>query len=295
MSLLKPDRRRLVRIVIAAFAVAASASVAAVALAGRHGSHSAQPLLVTRFIHTGTLSPYRPRVRGSVIGGRAVERAAAADAIRDFGPANRILRIEFVAPPAAFGLPPTASWVRVDVAAPDRPGSAFSIWQSLLAVSAIADANRGGGATAVAGKTVRLVFPGGETADVAESVNEPIGAAGDVAPSSAQALGAAIAAEARQEHLKIADQGSFDLAGRPAVYAVLVTTDPVGFGRESAQRMFALQRGILNAPFAAAGSYVEVRDSAGGVVEIGGSASRLQQGVGWSNPALGLPSDLLAP
>jgi hypothetical protein len=280
--------------VIAALVLAVSASVAAVALAGRNASHSAQPL-VTRFIHTGPLSPYRPRARGSVIGGRAVERAAAVGAIRDFGPANRILRIEFTTPPAAFGLSPTANWIRVEVAAPDRPGSAFSIWQSLLAVSAIADANRGAGETPIAGKTVRLVFPGGETLDVAESVNEPVDAAGDAAPASAQALSSGIAAEARQEHLKIVEQGSFDIGGRPAVYAVLVTADPVAFGHESSSRMFALQRGILNAPFAAAGSYVEVRDSAGGVVEIGGSASRLQQGVGWSNPALGKPADLLAP
>jgi hypothetical protein len=53
--------------------------------------------------------------------------------------------------------------------------------------------------------------------------------------------------------------------------------------------MFALQRAIFNAPSAAAGSYIEVRDRAGGVVEIGGSASRLQQGVGWTNPALLTP------
>jgi hypothetical protein len=168
------------------------------------------------------------------------------------------------------------------------------MWQAFLVVSAIADANRSSGEAPIAGKTIHLVFSSGESADVGESVNEPLPAAGDVPPAAAQALNAGIAAEAGREHLKIIEQGSFDIGGRPAVFATLVTSDPVGFGRETLARMFALQRGVFDAPYAAAGSYIEVRDTAGGVVEIGGSASRLQQGVGWSNPALGPPSDLLA-
>jgi hypothetical protein len=289
------SKSRLRLVVIGGLVLAGSASAAAVALAGRGTPHRARPLFVTRFVHTAPLSHYRPAVHGRVMGGSPIERAAAAQAIRDFGTANRILRIEFTTAPAAANLPPSAVWVSVEVSTPDKPGVVFSAWQGLLAVSAIVDADRGGGAAPVAGKVVRLVFPSGETFDVADSVNEPLDATSDVPPASAQALNGGIAAEARQEGLKIVEQGSFDIGGRPAVYAVLVTNDPAGFAHETGARMFALQRGVLNAPFAAAGSYIEVRDSAGGVVEIGGGASRLQQGLGWSNPALGPPSEFLSP
>jgi hypothetical protein len=280
-------RRQMRRFVIAGSVLALSASIAAVALAGRSGPH--QRSLATRFVHTSPLTPYLPAVRARVVGGDAIERSAAAQTVRAFGPANRVLRIEFVSPPADFGLPATALWVRVDVAAPDRPGAAFSTWQALLAVSAIADANRSAGAAPIAGKTVRLVFPSGTMVDAGSTVDGPLPTPGDAAPGSAAALGAAIAAEARQEHLQVTEQGSFDIGGRPAVFATLITDDPVGFGQASGTKMFALQRAIFNAPSAAAGSYIEVRDSAGGVVEIGGSASRLQQGVGWTNPALLTP------
>jgi hypothetical protein len=274
--------------------VAASVSLAAVALAERGSPHKST--LATRFVHTAPLSPYRPSVRARVVRGNALERAAAARAIRAFGPANRILRIEFGAPPAAFNLPASAVWVYVDVSAPDHPGAVFSVWQGLLAVSQITDAARSSGQAPIAGKTIRPVLPNGEVGGSA-SVNEPIPATSDPdpAPASAQALQAGIAAEARQEHLKITEQGSFDIGGRPAVFATLVTSDPVTFGRETSRRMFLLQQGIFNAPFSAAGSYIEVRDSAGGVVEIGASLSRLQQGLGWSNPALGPPADVLGP
>jgi hypothetical protein len=278
---------------IVGLVLAGSAAATAVAFAGRGTAH--QHTFVGKPVHTGRLSSYRPAVHTQVVGGAAADRAAAAKVVRDFGLANRILRIEFTTAPAVFNLPDNAVWVDVDVSAPDRPGSAFSIWQAFLAVSALVDANRTTGGAPIAGKSVRLVFPNGETVNTVEGVNEPLPASSDPAPASAAALNAAIAAEARQEHLKIQEQGSFDLGGRAAVFATLVTDDPAGFARETSGNMFALQRGVLNAPFAAAGSYIEVRDSAGGVVEIGGSASRLQQGVGWSNPAFGRPADLLAP
>jgi hypothetical protein len=288
------SKRRVLRGLIAGVLLAGSVSIAAVALAGRGARQQHQRTLATRFVHASPLSRYRPSVRARVVAGSAVDRSAAAETVRDLGPANRILQIEFTTPPAAFNLPANAVWANVDVAAPDRPGAAFSIWQAFLAVSAIADANRSSGAAPLAGKSVRLIFPDGETADAGQSVNELVPAGSDVPPAAAQALSAGIAAEARQEHLKITEEGSFDIAGRPAVFATVVTSDPYRFGRETSARMFALQRGVLNAPFAAAGSFIEVRDSAGGVVEIGGSASRLQQGVGWSNPAFGPPSGLLA-
>jgi hypothetical protein len=287
-------KSRLASVTIAGLVVAASVSLAAVALAERGSPH--RSTLVTKFVHSGPLSPYRPSVQARVVRGDALERAAAVRAIRAFGPANRILRIEFGAPPAAFNLPANAVWVHVDVSAPDYPGTAFSAWQGLLAVSEITDAARSSDSAPIAGKTITLVFPNGEVGDGGGTVNEPIPpATGNPAPASAQALQAGIAAEARQEHLKITEQGSFDIGGRPAVFATLVTSDPVTFGRETSRRMFALQQGVFNAPFSAAGSYIEVRDSAGGVVEIGASLSRLQQGLGWSNPALGRPGDLLAP
>jgi hypothetical protein len=241
----------------------------------------------------------KSRLAGVTIAGlvvaASVSLAAVALAERAFGPANRILRVEFGTPPAAFNLPASAVWVHVNVSAPDYPGAVFSIWQGLLAVSEITDAARSSGSAPIAGKTITLVFPNGEVGGGGGSVNEPIPAPGDPAPASAQALQAGIAAEARQEHLKITEQGSFDIGGRPAVFATLVTSNPVTFGRETSRRMFLLQQGVFNAPFAAAGSYIEVRDSAGGVVEIGASLSRLQQGLGWSNPALGRPADLLGP
>ena len=283
----------MLRLAFVAVIVIASASVAAVALAERGGSH--QRTLVTKFVHMAPLSPYRPMARARVVRGSTIDRAAAAQAIRAFGPANRILRIEFTTAPAAFNLPPSAVWVDVDVSAPDRPGAAFSIWEAFLAVSGIADANRSSGAAPIAGKTVRLFLPSDEIVDAGSSVIEPLPATSDVPPASAEAIQAAINAESRQEHLQVSEQGSFDIGGRPAVFATLVTTDPVGFGHAAGAKMFALQRAVLNAPFAAAGSFIEVRDSAGGVVDIGGSASRLQQGVGWSNPALGAPSELLTP
>jgi hypothetical protein len=290
---LRDRRTRLARIAIAGLVLAGSASVAAIAFADRGSPHKAT--LLTKFVHTAPVLPYRPSVQARVVRGDALERAAAARAIRAFGPANRIIRIEFTTPPTAFNLPASAVWVDVDVSTPDRPGSAFSIWQAFLAVSEITDAARSSGSAPIAGKSITLVFPSGETLPLSSSVNEPIPATGEPPPASAQALEAGIAAEARDEHLKITEQGSFDIGGRPAVFATLMTSDPVAFGRETSRRMFLLQRGILNAPFAAAGSYIEVRDSNGGVVEIGGSASRLQQGVGWSNPALGRPADLLTP
>jgi hypothetical protein len=293
LRLSKGRKSRLASVTIVGLVVAASVSLAAVALAERGSPHKST--LVTKFVHSAPLSPYRPSVQARVVRGDALERAAAARAVRAFGPANRILRIEFGAPPAAFNLPASAVWVHVDVSAPDYPGTAFSVWQGLLAVSEITDAARSSGSAPIAGKTITLVFPNGEVGDGGGTVNEPIPATGDPAPASAQALKAGIAAEARQEHLKITEQGSFDIGGRPAVFATLVTSDPVTFGRETGKRMFALQQGVLNAPFSAAGSYIEVRDSAGGVVEIGASLSRLQQGLGWSNPALGRPADLLAP
>jgi hypothetical protein len=288
----KVRKSRLAGVTIVGLVVAASVSLAAVALAGRGSQHKST--LETKFVHSAPLSPYRPSVQARVVRGDALERAAAARAIRAFGPANRILRIEFGAPPAAYNLPASAVWVYVDVSAPDYPGAVFSDWQGFLAVSQITDAARSSGSAPIAGKTIRPVLPNGEVSGSA-SVNEPIPATSDPAPASAQALQAGIAAEARQEHLKITEQGSFDIGGRPAVFATLVTSDPVTFGRETSRRMFLLQQGVFNAPFAAAGSYIEVRDSAGGVVEIGASLSRLQQGLGWSNPALGRPADVLGP
>ena len=248
---------------------------------------------MTRFIRASPLATYRPTVRGHVLRGDAVEHAAALQAIRSFGPANRVLRIEFTSPPAAFDLPASAQWVDVDVSTPDRPGAAFSIWQAFLAVSAIADANRAAGAANIAGKTVRLVFPNGAIVEAGETVNGPLPHTGDAVPAAAAALQSAISAEARHQHLRVAEQGSFDIAGRPAVFATLVTDDPVAFGHASGEKMFALQRAVFDAPAAAAGSFIEVRDSAGGVVDVGGTAPRLQQGVGWSNPALGPRSDLV--
>lgn len=286
-------RQRTRRLLIAGSVLAFAASVAAVALGGRSGPRPRT--LATRFVHTTPLTLYRSTARARILRGSAIDRAAARQAIRAFGPANRILKIEFVPPPADFALPANAVWVRVDVAAPDDPGAAFSTWQALLAVSEIADANRASGAAPIGGKTVRLVYPNGSVADGGSTVDGPLPTSGDATPASAAALGAAIAAQARQQHLRITEQGSFDIGGRPAMFATLVTDDPVGFAEASGANFFALQRAIVDAPSAASGSYIEVRDSAGGVIEIGGSASRLQQGVGWSNPALGRPADLLAP
>jgi hypothetical protein len=277
------------RLLLAGLVVAASASVAAVAFAGRGGPH--QRTLATKFVHTARLSPYARVVRVRVVRGDAVERSAALQSVRAFGPANRVLRIEFTPPPADFGLPASALWIRVDVTAPDRPGSAFSIWQAFLAVSAIADANRAAGAAPVAGKTVRLVFPSGETVDAGSIVDGPLPTPNDAAPASADALQAAIRDATQEEGLQIAEQGSFDIGGHPATYAVLITDDPVGFANASGAKMFSLQRAVFDAPSAASGSFIEVRDRAGGVVEIGGAATRLQQGVGWTNPAFGFGLD----
>jgi hypothetical protein len=211
--------------------------------------------------------------------------------VRGFGGANRVLRIEFTTPPAVFDLPAGAPWVRVDVAAPDRPGAAFSIWEALLAVSAITDSTRGQGAAPLAGKTIRLVFPNGATTDAGSTVNGPLPETVEVAPASADVLAAAVRDAARAEGLRVTEQGSFDVGGRPAVFTTLVTDDPVGFAAASGAKLFSLQQAVDAAPAAAAGSFVEVRDSAGGVVDSGGFATRLQQGVGWQNPAFGSPAD----
>jgi hypothetical protein len=285
MHVFDGGRRQGRRVLIAGSVLVLGASVAAVAIAGRSGPH--RRTLETKFVHASPLTPYRPAVQARVVRGDAIEHSAAMQAIRAFGPANRVLRVEFISPPADFGLPASAVWVRVDVATPDNPGAAFSTWQALLTVSAIADANRSSGAAPVAGKTVKLVYPNGSIVDAGSTVNGPLPTPPDAVPGSAAALEAAIATEARQEHLQVTEQGSFDIGGRPAVFATLVTDDPVGFGHASGTKMFALQRAIFSAPSAAAGSYIEVRDRAGGIVEIGASASRLQQGVGWSNPQLG--------
>jgi hypothetical protein len=272
--------RRVARLVAAASVLAAAASVAAVALGSRAGPEQ-------RTVHAAPLSLYRPFIRGRVVRGGAIERSAAARALRAFGPGNRVLRIEFTTPPAAFGLPASALWVRVDVAAPDRAGSAFSIWQAFLVVSAIADARRSVGAAPVAGKTVQIVFPSGTTIDAGSTVDGPLPTTGDTAPASGDALMTTVGEAARHDGLEVAEQGSFDVGGRPAVFALLVTGDPARFAHASGAEFFSLQRAVYDAPAAAAGSFVEVRDRAGGVVAVGGIATRLQQGVGWTNSAFG--------
>jgi hypothetical protein len=176
----------------------------------------------------------------------------------------------------------------IDVAAPDRPGAAFSIWQAFLVVSAVADANRASGAAPVAGKTIRLVFPNGTTADAGSAVDGPLPTPSDVPAASAEALAAAIREAARQQGLRVAEEGSFDVGGYPAVYATLVTGDPSAFP-------FSEPSALMDTPAAAAGSFIEVRDAAGGVVDSGGSATRLQQGVEWTNPAFGSRAGLVTP
>jgi hypothetical protein len=281
------------RRLVMAGSIVGAVSVAAVALAGRSGPRPRT--LATKFVHTAPLTPYRPAVRARVLHGDALERSTAAQVVRAFGPANRVLRVEFTSPPADFNLPATALWVKVYVATPDNPGAAFSIWQAFLTVSAMADVNRSSGAEPVAGKTIKLVYPNGSIKDGSSSVDGPLPTPSEAAPASAAALNVAIAAEAHQPGLLITEQGSFDIGGRPAVFATLVTDDPEGFGRASAAKMYALQRAIFDAPAAASGGYIEVRDRAGAVVEAGGSAPRLQQGVGWENPALGAPTGILTP
>jgi hypothetical protein len=116
------SKSRLRLVLIAGLVLAGSASAGAVALAGRATPHRARPVFVTRFVHTAPLSHYRPAIHARVIAGSPIERAAAAQAIRDFGAANRILRIDFTTAPAAFHLPSSAVWVSVEVSTPDKPG-----------------------------------------------------------------------------------------------------------------------------------------------------------------------------
>jgi hypothetical protein len=239
----------------------------------------------TAFVHRTSLGRYGRSIRTSVIGGSTRVRAAARHVARGFGPANRILRITFTSPPPDFALPASATWVTVDVSAPDRPGSAFSIWQAFLAVSAIAD-----GGSPVAGHTVRLVFPDGTTTDAGSAAAGPLPQPADVPSTPASALESALRGAAAAEGLRVTDVGAFDVAGRPAVYATVVTLNPAVFARGAEASFYTLERAAHDAPAAVAGMYVEVRDGSERIVDTGGIATRLQEGVGWRNPAFAAES-----
>lgn len=259
--------------------VGGAASIRGLPFAGSANARAHRPSASTAYVHRTSLGRYR-RIRTSVVGGSPRVRTAAVRVVRGFGPANRILRITFTSPPPVFALPATATWVIVDVSAPDRPGSAFSIWQAFLAVSAIAD-----GGSPVAGHTVRLRFPDGTTTDAGSAAAGPQPQPSDVPATPTNGLESALRAAAAAEGLRVTELGAFDVAGRPAVYATVVTPDPAGFARGAEASFYALERSAHDAPAAVAGMYVEVRDVSGRVVGTGGAATRLQEGVGWRNPA----------
>jgi hypothetical protein len=98
------------------------------------------------------------------------------------------------------------------------------------------------------------------------------------------ALESSLRAEAAAQGLDVTDLGDFDVAGRPAVYATVVTRDPAAFARGAEASFYALERMAHDTPAAVAGAYVEVLDASGRVVDTGGIATRLQEGVGWQNP-----------
>lgn len=256
-----------------------AASISGLAFDGSANAKAHRASVGEAYVHHASLDHYGRTVRTQVIGGSLAGRAATHRVVRSFGPANRILRIAFTSPPPDFALPASATWVMVDVSAPDRPGSAFSIWQAFLAVSAIADS---GGP--VAGHTVTLVFPDGATQDAGSAAAGPLPQPADAPAASTSALESSLRAEAAAQGLDVTDLGDFDVAGRPAVYATVVTRDAAAFARGAEASFYALEHLAHDTPAAVAGAYVEVRDASGRVVDTGGIATRLQEGVGWQNP-----------
>src|SRR5437870_2556026 len=145
-----------------------AASISGLAFDGSADARAHRASASEPYVHRGSLGHYGLSIHMRVAAGSISARAAARHVVRALGPANRILRIAFTSPPPEFALPASATWVTVDVSAPDPPGSAFSIWQAFVAISAIAD-----GGSPVAGHTVRLVFPDGTTADAGSAARGP--------------------------------------------------------------------------------------------------------------------------
>lgn len=194
-------------------------------------------------------------------------------------PGPMIKSVAVGAPPAGFDF--SGAWLSITVEARDGAASVRAQWQALVVAGLFRDLSASRGLPAVTGKTITAVDPAGAILDGPATTpldSPPL----DVPSTTTAALATAASRGAARAGLAVASIRVARPVGQPVIELTVEADDPALFTRSRNAALHSLLRELYGR---AEGTYVEVVDRGGNAVLLSAFATRLGEGVGWTQPA----------